>query len=213
MLFTSEQQQNNQTKFEASAVNDLGPVKVTTGQKVLFWILMIFTLGIAYIFIGIVKVNRLNQMQNKINESASGIDIQLQKRFDTLTKLVSAVEGQVKFNKEVYENIAKFRSGINDNNLSNKQQVIDKIQTGLSMAFENYPQLGADESIRRLMTESTMIEKEIASARRLYNSDVTQFNTTIYNFPTSVVAAKKGYQGLNLFKADESVKKDVEIKF
>ena len=81
------------------------------------------------------------------------------------------------------------------------------------MAFENYPQLGADESIRRLMTESTMIEKEIASARRLYNADVTQFNTAIYNFPTNVVIAKKGYQGLNLFKADESVKKDVEIKF
>ncbi len=213
MLFNSEQQQNNETKFQASAVNDLGPVKVTTSQKVLFIFLCAITLGIAYFYFNIKKVNWLNSIQNKINESASGIDIQLQKRFDTLTKLVAAVEGQTKFNKEVYENIAKFRSGIAENDLTQKQQVIDKIQTGLSMAFENYPQLGADESIRRLMTESTMIEKEIASARRLYNADVTQFNTAIYNFPTNVVIAKKGYQGLNLFKTDESVKKDVEIKF
>ena len=213
MLFNSDQQQNTETKFQASAVNDLGPVKVTASQKFLFIFLCIITFGIAYLYFNIKKVNWLNEVQNKINESASGIDIQLQKRFDTLTKLVAAVEGHTKFNKEVYENIAKFRSGMTQNDLTGKQAVIDKIQTGLSMAFENYPQLGADESIRRLMTESTMIEKEIASARRLYNADVTQFNTAIYNFPTNVVIAKKGYRGLNLFKADESVKKDVEIKF
>lgn len=213
MLYTSDDQQNTQTSFQASAVNDLGPVKVTGGQKFLFWLLVVITLGIAYFILGIKKVNWLNSMQNKINESASGIDVQLQKRFDTLTKLVDAVKNHVKFNQEIFENISKYRANYKEQNINQKTESLNKIQAGLAMAFENYPNLGADESVRKLMNEITMIEKEIAAARRLYNADVTQFNSAIYNFPTNVVVYKKGYQGLNLFKADESVKKDIEIKF
>ncbi len=214
MLFTAEDQKQQGEKFEAKAVNNLGPVTATGGQKALYIFFCIISLGIVALYFNIKKVNDLNRQQNKINESASNIDVQLQKRFDTLTKLVSAVEGHTKFNKEVYENIAKFRSGIQEKaDLSTKQAAIEKIQTGLSMAFENYPNLGADQSIQKLMTESSMIEKEIAASRRLYNADVTAFNSAIYTFPINVVIYKKGYQGLPLFQADDSKRQDVEIKF
>ncbi len=219
MLFTPEDQKQQNEAFEAKAVNNLGPVTCTGGQKALYIFFSIITLGIFLACQTIGKMNRLNRMQNKINESASGIDVQLQKRFDTLTKLVSAVEGHVKFNKEVYENIAKYRSGINDNvpegtnPLAIKEAAINKIQTGLTMAFENYPNLGADDSIRKMMTEATMIEKEIAASRRLYNADVTAFNSEIYTFPTNVLVAKKGYRGLPLFQADEAKRADVNLKF
>ena len=82
------------------------------------------------------------------------------------------------------------------------------------MAFENYPQLGADESIRRLMTESTMIEKEIASARRLYNSNVSIFNQKRVTFPSSIVANSIGFkENLKFFEVEEAKKEDVKLNF
>ncbi len=219
MLFTPEDQKQENVAFQAKAVNNLGPVTCTGGQKGLYIFFCIITFGILALVVNIGKINNLNRLQNKINESASGIDVQLTKRFDTLTKLVSAVEGQTKFDKDVYENIAKYRSGIKDNGpegtnaLALKEATINKIQSGLTMAFENYPQLGADDSIRKLMTESSMIEKEIAASRRLYNADVTAFNSAIYTFPLCVPLSKKGYRGLPLFQAEEAKRADVDVKF
>lgn len=215
MLFTSKDQEQpkDNRPFEAQAINQLGPVKSTKNQRGMLVFLYIITFSIYYWVIHISKMNQLNAMQTKINESASGIEIQLQKRFDTLNKLVDSVKNQVQFNKDIYENLAKYRSNYNDNNLTLKNETLNKISTGLSMAFENYPSLGADSSITKLMNESTMIEKEIAAARRLYNADVTLFNTTIYNFPMCAVVDKKGYHGLNLFKSNEIVKNDVKINF
>ena len=182
--------------------NNLQEVTATGGQKAGFWIMVVLTLGILYIW-KITKSNEINRMQIKINESASGIDVQLQKRYDTLTKLVDAVQSQVKFDKETMENIAALRSGFNKASTTEKDQMLSKVSTGLTMAFENYPKLGADESISQMMNEATMIEKEIAASRRLYNSNVTRFNSTIYTFPTCVILSGKGYKGIPLFVADE----------
>lgn len=217
MIYTTEQQEKaaeGQKAFDAKAINNIGSVKVTGGQKAGYVVCSILSFGILPITQNIGQVNYLNQLQMKINEAASNIDVQLEKRFDTLTKIVDAVQSHTKFNKEVYENISKFRSGINESgDINAKQEAISKIQGGINLAFENYPSLGADDSVQRLITESSMIEKEIAASRRLFNSQVTEFNSIINTWPTSVVAAKKGYTHLNLFVAEETKRKDVSVKF
>lgn len=213
MLYSSQDQvENKSNPYDGRAINNLGPVTYTKTQKFLYILLCVITLSIAYFVLNISKINALNRLQNKINEDASNIEVQLEKRYATLTKLVAAVESQAKFNREVYENIAKYRSFGKDD-INDKQMALSKIQSGINFAFENYPQLGADESVRKLMTEATMIEKEIAASRRLYNASVNEFNTAIYNFPTNVVVAKKGYHGLNLFKVTEEHTSDVDLSF
>lgn len=211
MLYTGNEERNPKG-HDTVVNNNLGPVTCTTGQKV-FWIVMvIFTLGLLLIY-RIVKLNDLNRKQIKINESASNIDVQLQKRFDTLSKLVSTVKSHTKFNKEVYETIAAYRSGSTKASNNEKAGMIDVISRGINVAFENYPELGADESIRKMMNEATMIEKEIAASRRLYNAEVTSFNQQIYVFPCNVIIAGKGYQGIPLFESNEASRSDVKLEF
>lgn len=208
MLYSGKEVANPQG--HAPAVNNnTGPIVLSKGQKFTYCLVCIFTLGI-YV---ICKKNSLNALQIKINESASGIDIQLQNRFDTLNKLVQAVSSQVKFDKETLENIAALRSGGTKGNINDKAKAVAKVDAGIAMAFEAYPTLGADDSIRKMMTESTMIEREIAASRRLYNSYVTSFNTQIYSIPASGVASKLGYEGIPLFEASEASKKDVKLEF
>lgn len=206
MLYTGKEQPA--TKNDTPSINNNLPiVTVSTFGKVMAIIFIyIFTLGIY----PVVKSNYFRKMQIKINEAASNIDIQLEKRFNTLTKLVDSVKSHVKFDKDVFTTIAAYRSGMD---INQKSQMLGKINSALTMAFENYPNLGADESIRTLNTEIVMIEREIAAARRLYNSLVTQFNSEIYQWPNNAILSGKNYQGVLLFVTDESKRQDVNTNF
>ena len=197
------------TPHNPNVNNNLPIVTCSKSAKIIWIILIVLTFGLLYIK-NIIAMNRFKEMQIKINESASNIDVQLQKRYDTLTKLVSSVKSHTNFNKDVFTTIAAYRSGMS---LNEKSEALSKINSALTMAFENYPNLGADESIRTLNTESIMIEKEIAATRRLYNSLVSQFNSEIYQWPNNVILNGKNYSGIPLFVADETKRQDVKIEF
>ncbi len=212
---------NNNTpveSYETRVTNNIGPVVVTGGEKVGYTAMMvlggIFTIGIFPACYIIGKKNWINEQQLKINEAASTIDVQLQQRFDLLTKLVDAVKKQVKFDKETLEAIAAYRSGkAPSSDVTEKASQIDSIGRSINIAMEAYPELGADKSIAKLMNECSVVENELAAARRNYNAQVTRFNQAINVFPCKVIAAKQGCVALNLFSASAEARKDVKIDF
>ncbi|WAM01184.1 LemA family protein [Mycoplasmopsis felis] len=57
-----------------------------------------------------VKRNRFNQLQFKVNNAASSIDVILNQRYDTLTKLVNQVKSYKEFEKETLSDITKMRA-------------------------------------------------------------------------------------------------------
>ncbi len=204
--------------YETRVSNNIGPVTVTGGQKAGYTCLMIFggifTLGIFPATYIITQKNWINEAQLKINEAAATIETQLQQRFDLLNKLVDAVKGQVKFDKETLSNIAAFRSGKNPaSDITEKSQQVESIGKSINIAMEAYPELGADKAFARLMNECSIQEGELAAARRNYNAQVTQFNQAIFQFPLNVLAAKQGCVALNLFSASAEARKDVKIDF
>ena len=160
----------------------------------------------------IIKRNKLVNLQMKINEASSGIDVQLKKRKDTLIKLVAAVKGSMEFEKETQKEIVKLRG----TGKQTTQEVMDttaRVGRAINVAVEAYPQLQSTKSVQNLMNSSSDIELEIAASRRLYNSKVTNFNSEIFAWPGSVVATSMHLGKLPLFAASEEDKKDVEIKF
>ncbi len=202
-------------KYDPVVNNNLGPVTRSVGHIVLYVFISIITLSLFGWIYYIVWTNKMQTEQVQINETASNIDIQLQKRFDTLTKMMDIAKQHCEFDKETLENITALRSGITNHTMpmTEANNMMNRVYTGFNALQENYPILQADRSIQRLMNESIFIEKELAASRRLYNSRVTIFNQKIYNFPLNVVLAPKGYHGIPIFAADEEVKKDVQIKF
>ncbi|MGL4948313.1 MAG: LemA family protein, partial [Mycoplasma sp.] len=159
------------------------------------------------------KKNYFNRQQIEINNSASNIDVQLQKRSDTLIKLLDAVKGHTKFEKETLTKITQMRSGMSDLDVNEKNKLISDISRNININVENYPELKASQSIQKLMTESAYIEKEIAANRRLYNSNVTRFNQDIFVYPWSVTAEKLHLSAIPLFSASEEAKKDIKLEF
>ncbi|QZE12416.1 LemA family protein [Mycoplasma sp. Ms02] len=167
------------------------------------------------IFWYVSKKNKLVSLQTSTNELASGIDIQLQKRADTLGKLVQQVASYKNFEKSTLENVAKMRTLSYSGNTAEYSEEIESLNKsvfGRLMAIsENYPELKANTLYKELMDETTYIEREIAASRRLYNSKANQFNTEILTYFGNVPASAMKLSTLPLYQASVESRKDVDM--
>lgn len=199
---------NQNSEFNPNVDNSQVKVQANAGGKVITYLSFILIIPI-FMYIG--ARNKLVKLQFKINEASSGIDVQLKKRRDTLIKLVDAAKSSIQFEKELVTDVTKLRSG-NSTSLAKEDAELSKIQARVFATFEAYPNIKSTETITKLMAVSEDIEREIAASRRLYNSQVNQFNTAIFVWPGSVVATGMGLEKLPLFAASQEDKKDVSLK-
>ncbi len=162
-------------------------------------------------------MNSLRQLEVKVDEAESGIDVALTKRFDVLTKLVNTVKGYAKHEAETFEKVTKWRAGLpKDLSLEQKQEFMtkmDAVQSGINVAVEAYPDLKAEKSFLNLQQNITDVEEHLQAARRLYNANVSTINSRIVTFPTSIVANMIGMTKKEFFEAEVSKREDVEISF
>ncbi|WP_324673314.1 LemA family protein [Mycoplasma sp. 888] len=210
----SHNEEQNQKGFEPTASNAEILAKASTGLKIFMYILMSLPLGLGW-FWYFAKKNELNRMQNNINNSASSIDVQLQKRNDTLVKLVQQVKSFKIHEVEVFENVTKMRSLVSSGRTLENSEELDKLNQsvfGRLMAIsENYPELKSSALYTELMDETTYIEREIAAARRNYNSQANMFNRMLFEIPSNIVAANMGLSTVRLFQASSQARKDVDM--
>ncbi len=203
--------QGNPEGFNPNVDNSAKYAKASTVGRIIWYILFIL---IFPIIIHVITKNALNRKQSEVNELASGIDVQLKKRRDTLVKLLEATKAYMKHEKTVLSDITKLRKmTINSENRAEVNSKTESALGRLLMVSENYPDLKANESINELMEQAAYLEREIAAARRLYNTSVRQFNQQLFAWPSNVPATELGLSTLPYFEASSTDKKDVEMKF
>lgn len=173
-------------------------------------ILVIFVLGILWY---ISTMNSIRALEIKVKEANSGIDVALTKRFDVLTKQLAVVKEYASHeSKTLYETI-KLRSGMS---MAEKQEANSKMDTLTKQFYavgEAYPELLSSNNFKQLQAAITDVEEHLQAARRLYNANVTAYNTKIVMFPASIVAGSIGATQKEMFVAEETKRADVEMKF
>lgn len=212
MLIDTRTKSVNPEGFNPTVQNQVIPAKRTTGGLILFVIFCILTIGLLAIYLP-VKKNYFNRKQMQINQAASGIEVQLAQRRDTLVKLVDATKSSMKFEQDLLKDVVSLRSmAINK---SNAVEANDKIERGfgrLLATFERYPEVKSIQTVQNLMSNADYQEREIAAARRLYNSEVTAFNQEIFTWPACIPATSLKLTTFALFAATETQKADVSLK-
>jgi len=165
----------------------------------------------------ITTMNTLRQLEVKVEEAESGIDVALTKRFDVLSKLVKTVKGYAKHEAETFENVTKWRAGLPQKlSLKEKQEFMgkmDAVQTGINIAVEAYPDLKAEKLFSSLTKSIADVEEHLQASRRVYNSNVSRINSKIVTFPTSIVAGMVHVDEKEFFEAEVAKRSDVEISF
>lgn len=198
--------------FNPTVQNQVISAKRSVGGLIIFIILCILTIGLLCIYLP-VKRNYFNRKQMQINQAASGIEVQLAQRRDTLVKLVDATKSSLKFEQDLLKDVVSLRSmAINADNAVDASNKIEKSFGRLIATFERYPEIKSIDVVKNLMSSADYQEREIAAARRLYNSEATSFNEEIFTWPACIPATSMKLHTFALFAATEVQKQDVSLK-
>lgn len=178
------------------------------------YVILIIIAIIIFIFVVwyISTINKLNRLVVKIDESLSGIDVALTKRYDVLTKMIDVVKGYAKHEKETLFEVIKLRSNMSLQEKSEANHSMDENLKKINIIAESYPELRSNENYKTLQQSIVDVEEHLQAARRLYNSNVSLYNQQLVTFPTSIVGNNKGMVKKDFFEADEVKRNDVKIE-
>ena len=171
-------------------------------------------LGIIIVLIIIVfgMYNGLVKAKKKVEQSYSTIDVYLTQRFDLIPNLVECVKSYTKHESELFENIAKMRTSYMNSKDLVEAEKLDSECNKLIAYIENYPELKASTQYLSLQQKLSKIESQLQAARRLYNGDVTRYNTKISIIPTNIIAGLFGFKEAKLFEIETlEVRENVNI--
>ncbi len=179
------------------------------------WIILGVVIVLAIIIIAL--YNGLIRLRNQVENAWSQIDVQLKRRNDLIPNLIETVKGYAKHEKEVFTDVTKARTAmLNAGTKEAKAKASNMLSDTLKSLFavaESYPQLRANENFLQLQEELTGTENKIAYSRQFYNDMVMKFNTKIQLFPNNVFAGMLSFTKQEMFKAEESERKNVKVKF
>lgn len=177
------------------------------GPTIIIILVIILALVIWYISVS----NKLNRAIVKIDESLSGIDVALTKRYDVLTKMIDVVKSYAKHEKDTLFEVIKLRKDMSIKDRNDANHAMDENIKKINIVAESYPELKSSDNYKTLQQSIADVEEHLQASRRLYNSNVSLYNQMIVSFPSSIIANNKGMTKKDFFEADETKKEDVKI--
>ena len=171
--------------------------------------------GIIVLLILIVfgQYNTLVKLKMKVKQAKSGIEVYCQQRFDLIPNLIETVKGYMKQEKEVFDIITRLRTEYNNTKDIKVSQELNRQMNSLIAVAENYPDLKASEQFLNLQRNLEKIESQLQAARRIYNNDVTNYNTKISIVPYNVIASMFDFESESLFELeDENARKNIKVE-
>ncbi|MGN1270441.1 MAG: LemA family protein [Clostridia bacterium] len=180
------------------------------------WIALII---IVLLVIAVIAMyNSLVRLRQKVKNSWSQIDVQLQRRFDLIPNLVETVKGYMQHENDVLTKVAELRtSWANAGSVHEKAELDNQLSGALKTIMavsENYPELKANQNFSELQQELQNTENKISFSRQFYNDSVTMYNTKLEVFPSNLIASMFGFKAEEFFKVEsEEARKNVKVDF
>lgn len=174
---------------------------------------IVIVIAVIIVIYVIKTYNYFKSQKQEIEKQRSGIEIALTARFDILTKLKDTVTGYTKHETGVLTDVTKIRTGMSISDLSAASEAQEYAFSQLRVLAESYPDLKASVNFVQLQDSVNDVEKNIQATRRLYNNEVSKYNSKIESFPSCVIAKKLNVQHEAYFAADCEKTNDVELKF
>jgi len=175
----------------------------------LIFIAIIVVIGLFFVSI----YNSLVGLRNRVKNAWSQIDVQLKRRHDLIPNLIETVKGYMTHERQVMENITKYRSKAMDANTVGEKAQAEGLLSGalgqLRVQVENYPDLKANQNFLALQEELTSTENKISFARQAYNDQVLFYNNKIQMFPSNIVAGMFSFKAEEFFEIEDQTEKAV----
>ncbi len=158
----------------------------------------------------VVLFNGLVTAKQKVKEAWSGIDVQLKRRYDLIPNLINTVKGYAAHEAQTLNQVVEARAkamAVSSSDKTAQAAAENQLSSTLKSIFalsESYPDLKANQNFLELQTELSETEDQIASARRIYNNNVTAYNVKVHTFPSNVIAKRHNFGEEQFFEVDPS---------
>jgi len=185
---------------------------------------LLIILGVVVLLL-IFVFNRFVSLRNRAKEAWADIEVQLKRRYDLIPNLVNTVKGYATHESSAFENVTKARSAAmglsasgGSGTLADKGQAENMLTGALKSVFaiaEAYPDLKANQNFLALQNELSDTENKIQAARRFYNTNVRDLNTSIESFPGNLIARMFNFSKMEFFDLPDNdvAQNPVEVKF
>ena len=156
--------------------------------------------------------NKFIKIGNMCQESWSGIETELKRRYDLIPNLVETVRGYAKYEQSVLENVTRMRTlavgstGSPQSQAKDENALVGSLKSLFAVA-EKYPDLKADQNFLKLQEELVNTEDRIQAARRFYNGNVRDFNNHVQMFPSNMFASLWNFQVKEYFEIEATVER------
>ncbi|OGB27629.1 MAG: hypothetical protein A3I66_07115 [Burkholderiales bacterium RIFCSPLOWO2_02_FULL_57_36] len=189
--------------------------------------IVLLAIALFIVFWAVGAYNRLVSLRNQIKNAFAQIDVQLKRRYDLIPNLVETAKAYMKHERETLEAViaarnqavtANAKASVDPANAAAMQQMAaaeGALSSTLGKLFalsEAYPDLKANQNMMQLTEELTSTENRIAFSRQAYNDGVMQYNTSIEQFPVSVIANMFTFKQAELLQATEAPEERKAIK-
>jgi LemA protein len=160
--------------------------------------------GVVLLVWTVIAFNGLIRAHNQVDESWSGIDVQLKRRHDLVPNLVETVVAYAEHEqmtlRAVVESCEEAELSSGRRGRQAAEHELSQAIVGVRALIERYPDLRASEQYRRLQAQLAEVEGEIQYARRIYNANVQRYNSRVRGFPGSLVCRLGGYRPTGYFE-------------
>lgn len=180
------------------------------------WIYIIITIIVLIVIYALTIYNSFVQLNNKVKEAFSTMDVYLKKRWDLIPNIVEAVKGYAKHEKATLKEVVELRNSAyekmsDEEKIKTNKQLSSGINKIMALA-EAYPELKANENFKDLSNQLTKIEDDIANSRKYYNGVVRIYNNKVEMFPSNIFAGLFGYKSKAMFEASANERENVKVE-
>ena len=163
--------------------------------------------------------NNFVKLIARSEEAWADIEVQLKRRYDLIPNLVETVKGYATHEQGTLDKVTQARTAaMKGGTMAERAQEENMLSGALKSIFalsEAYPDLKANQNFAKLQDELTDTENKVQAARRFYNGNVRDLNTSVGVFPGNIIANAFHFSGKEYFDLPEgdSAQKPVQVKF
>lgn len=165
----------------------------------------------------ILSYNGLIHGRNRVDEAWSDIEVQMKRRYDLIPNLVETVKAYARHEDSVFSKVSEARSAAMGARTPAEHAVAENMLSStlksLFAVAEAYPALQAAGNFLDLQQNLTDAEDKIQSARRFYNGNVRDYDTSLQQFPGNLVANAFGFKKREFYDAPDVAMETPVVKF
>ncbi len=162
--------------------------------------------------------NGLVSGQEEVNGAYSDIEADLQRRNDLIPNLVETVKGYAEHEEEIFTAVSDAYSDMlsassDPDDLAAADAELSSALDRLLALTTSYPDLEASENFKDLQIQLEGTENRITVSRKNYNDAVEDYNASLRQFPTNIIAGMGGFESFEYFEAEDGAENVPDVSF